>query len=56
MGFLTNNVERYSDTRPYRDLYMVVAVSLLITSFIGGHFDLRIDGVEGEIVRYWNRL
>ena len=28
--FLTNKFKRYSGTRPFRDLYMVVAVSLLI--------------------------
>ena len=36
--FLTNKLERYSGTRPFRDLYMIVSVSLIIISLIVGQF------------------
>ena len=45
--FLTNKLERYSGTRPFRDLYMLVAVSLLIISLIVGQFKLRISAIAG---------
>ena len=37
---LTSLVERYSGARRFSDLYMIVAVSLLMISFIVGHFRL----------------
>ena len=46
--FLTNKLERYSDTRPFRDLYMLVAVSLLIISLIVGQFKLCISAIQGR--------
>ena len=45
--FLTNKLERYSGTRPFRDLYMLVAVSLLIISLIVGQFKLCISAIAG---------
>ena len=45
--FLTNKLERYLGTRPFRDLYMLVAVSLLIISFIVGQFKLCISAIAG---------
>ena len=40
-----NLLERYSGARPFSDLYMIVAVSLLMISFIFGHFRLCINGL-----------
>ena len=40
-----NRLERYSGTRPFNDLYIVVAISLLIISSTVGQFKLRIIGI-----------
>ena len=45
--FLTNRLERYSGTRPFSDLYIIMAVSLLIISLTVSHFKLRISGIAG---------
>ena len=44
---LTSKSERYSGTRPFSDLYMVVAVSLLIISLTVGQFKLCINSIAG---------
>ena len=45
--FYSNRLERYSGTSPFNDLYLVVAVSLLIVSSIVGKPKLRISGIAG---------
>ena len=42
-----NKLERYSGTRPFSDLYTVVAVSPLMMSLTVGHFELCIKPIEG---------
>ena len=44
---LTNELQRYSGSRPFRDLYMVVAVLLLIISLKVGQFKLCICSIAG---------
>ena len=43
-----NLLKRYSEARPFSDLYMIVAVSLLMISFIVGHFRSCINGLADE--------
>ena len=43
----SNKLERYSGTRPFSDLYTVVAVSPLMVSLTEGHFKLCIKPIEG---------
>ena len=43
-----NLLERYSGARPFCDLYMIVAVSFLMISFIVGYFRLGINGLADE--------
>ena len=43
-----NLLERYSGARTFSDLYMIVAVSLLMKSLIVGHFRLCINGLADE--------
>lgn len=50
--FLTNNLKRYYDARQFRDLDMIVEISLVIISLIAGHVKLCINGIAGEVVLY----
>ena len=45
--FFSNRFERYSGTNPFNDLYIAVAVSLLIMSSIVDQPKLRISGIAG---------
>ena len=46
--FFTNFLERYSGARPFSNLYIVVAVLLLIILLIVGHLRLCINGLADE--------
>ena len=43
----SNKLEKYSGTRPFSDLYIVIAVSPLMMSLTVGQFKLCIKPVEG---------
>ena len=47
VDLFSNKLERYSGTRPFSDLYTVVAVSPLMMSLTVGHFKLCIKPIEG---------
>ena len=50
----SNKLERYSGTRPFSDLYTVVAVSPLMMSQTVGQYKLCIKPIEGVIsLLYW---
>ena len=47
VDLFSNKLERYSGTRPFSDLYTVVAVSPLMMSLTVGQFKLCIKSIEG---------
>ena len=47
VDFFSNKLERYFRTRPFSDLYTVVAVSPLMMSLTVGQFKLCIEPIEG---------
>ena len=51
--FWTNKLEGYSSTRPFRDLYMAVAVSLRIISLTVGQIKLSISAIADDKIYFW---